>query len=95
LPLVELRRRARGKNPEKKNPTDLRYGNFSSAGGALNARWNGRRPGSSFPVGILNVRHEFKISGTQLDIHCGGIDHINIIIPTKSRKAKRNRQEIF
>lgn len=79
LPLTELREGARvEKNPEKKNPTDFALWKFSPAGEKRQMEWE-----SPWGVGFPGWHIEcsamsLALLGDQLDIHCGGIDHINV-----------------
>jgi len=79
LPLAELKEGARIEaNPEKKNPTDFALWKFSPAGAQRQMEWE-----SPWGVGFPGWHIEcsamsLKFLGGQLDIHCGGIDHINI-----------------
>ncbi len=79
LPLAELKEGARvEKNPEKKNPTDFSLWKFSPAGSKRQMEWD-----SPWGVGFPGWHIEcsamsLKYLGEELDIHCGGIDHINI-----------------
>ncbi len=83
LPLEELREGARvEKNPEKKNPTDFALWKFSpslSEGAAKrqmewDSPWGIGFPGWHIECSAMSL----KYLGEELDIHCGGIDHINI-----------------
>ncbi len=83
LPLEELREGARvEKNPEKKNPTDFALWKFSpslSEGVAKrqmewDSPWGIGFPGWHIECSAMSL----KYLGEELDIHCGGIDHINI-----------------
>ena len=79
LPLQELKEGARvEKNPEKKNPTDFALWKFSSPEVKRQMEWN-----SPWGVGFPGWHIEcsamsLKYLSSNLDIHCGGIDHINI-----------------
>lgn len=79
LPLEELRAGARVEfNPEKRNATDFALWKFSPAGSKRQMEWP-----SPWGVGFPGWHIEcsaisLKYLGDQLDIHCGGIDHINI-----------------
>jgi len=82
LPLEELREGARvEKNPDKKNLTDFALWKFSPMpedGTKRQMEWE-----SPWGVGFPGWHIEcsamsLKFLGSQLDIHCGGIDHINI-----------------
>lgn len=79
LTLSELKEGARvEKNPEKKNPTDFALWKFSPAGVKRQMEWNSPWgigfPGWHIECSAMSLKY---LSG-QLDIHCGGIDHINI-----------------
>lgn len=79
LPLAELKEGARvEKNPEKKNPTDFALWKFSPAGAKRQMEWD-----SPWGIGFPGWHVEcsamsLEILKDQLDIHCGGIDHINV-----------------
>ncbi|MFA5155444.1 MAG: cysteine--tRNA ligase [Patescibacteria group bacterium] len=79
LPLAELKEGARvEKNPEKRNPTDFALWKFSPAGAKRQMEW-----ASPWGVGFPGWHIEcsamsLKFLGDQLDIHCGGVDHINV-----------------
>ncbi len=87
--LEDLREGARvEKNPEKKNPTDFALWKFSylnnpptpiSAGAKKrqmewNSPWGVGFPGWHIECSAMSM----KFLGSQLDIHCGGVDHINV-----------------
>lgn len=82
LPLADLREGARvEKNPAKKNPTDFALWKFSPTGTEAPKRqmewaspWGVGFPGWHIECSAMSL----KYLGDQLDIHCGGIDHINI-----------------
>ncbi len=79
LPLSELKEGARVEiNPEKKNPTDFALWKFSAAGVKRQMEW--KSPwGVGFPGWHIECSAmSLKYLGNQLDIHCGGIDHINV-----------------
>mgnify|MGYP000973144669 CR=1 FL=1 len=79
LPLEKLREGARvEKNEEKKNPTDFALWKFSPTGAKRQMEWP-----SPWGVGFPGWHIEcsaisLKYLGKQLDIHCGGSDHINV-----------------
>jgi cysteinyl-tRNA synthetase len=79
LDLETLREGARiEKNEEKKNPTDFALWKFSPAGAKRQMEW-----ASPWGIGFPGWHIEcsamsLKFLGDQLDIHCGGIDHINV-----------------
>lgn len=79
LPLDELKEGARvEKNPEKKNPTDFALWKFSPAGANRQMEWESPW-GIGFPGWHIECSAmSLKYLGEELDIHCGGIDHINI-----------------
>jgi len=79
LPLDELKEGARvEKNPEKKNPTDFSLWKFSPAGVKRQMEWESPW-GIGFPGWHIECSAmSLKYLGEELDIHCGGIDHINI-----------------
>lgn len=79
LPLDELKEGARvEKNAEKKNPTDFALWKFSPAGVKRQMEWSSPW-GIGFPGWHIECSAmSIKFLGDQLDIHCGGIDHINI-----------------
>ncbi|MDD5290809.1 MAG: cysteine--tRNA ligase [Patescibacteria group bacterium] len=78
-PLEKLRAGARVEvNEEKKNPTDFALWKFSPAGEKRQMEWP-----SPWGVGFPGWHIEcsamsMKYLGEQFDIHCGGVDHINI-----------------
>jgi len=82
LPLNKLKEGARVEiNVEKKNPTDFALWKFSPVAGTAPARqmewkspWGVGFPGWHIECSAMSL----KYLGSQLDIHCGGIDHINI-----------------
>ncbi len=79
LPLEKLREGARvEKNLEKKNPTDFALWKFSPKGTKRQMEW--KSPwGIGFPGWHIECSAmSLKYLKNQLDIHCGGIDHINI-----------------
>ena len=66
------------KNPEKRNATDFALWKFSPPGSRRQMEWD-----SPWGVGFPGWHIEcsamsMKFLGEQLDIHCGGIDHIDI-----------------
>ncbi len=66
------------KNPEKRSPTDFALWKFSPVGVRRQMEWD-----SPWGVGFPGWHIEcsamsMKFLGEQLDIHCGGIDHIDI-----------------
>jgi cysteinyl-tRNA synthetase len=66
------------KNPEKRNATDFALWKFSPAGAKRQMEWD-----SPWGVGFPGWHIEcsamsMKFLGEQLDIHCGGIDHVDI-----------------
>ena len=78
-PLENLREGARvEKNPEKKSPTDFALWKFSPAGAKRQMEWPSPWglgfPGWHIECSAMSLKY---LAGT-LDIHCGGIDHINI-----------------
>lgn len=79
LPLEKLREGARvEKNDEKRNPTDFALWKFSPREFKRQMEWP-----SPWGVGFPGWHIEcsaisLKYLGKQLDIHCGGNDHINI-----------------
>jgi cysteinyl-tRNA synthetase len=79
LPLADLQEGARVEiNPEKKHPTDFALWKFSPVGVKRQMEWE-----SPWGVGFPGWHIEcsamsLKYLGEELDIHCGGIDHINI-----------------
>ncbi|MDD3301190.1 MAG: cysteine--tRNA ligase [Patescibacteria group bacterium] len=79
LPLKDLQEGARvEKNPEKKSPTDFALWKFSPVGTKRQMEWDSPWgigfPGWHIECSAMSLRF---LSG-QLDIHCGGIDHINV-----------------
>jgi cysteinyl-tRNA synthetase len=79
LDLETLREGARvEKNEEKKNPTDFALWKFSPAGEKRQMEWESPW-GIGFPGWHIECSAmSLKFLGDQLDIHCGGIDHINV-----------------
>ena len=79
LPLEKLKEGARvEKNPEKKNPTDFALWKFSPAGVKRQMEWPSPW-GIGFPGWHLECSAmSLALLKNQLDIHCGGIDHINV-----------------
>lgn len=79
LPLAELKEGARvEKNPEKRNPTDFALWKFSPKNTQRQMEW-----GSPWGVGFPGWHVECSAMSLKhlqhnLDIHCGGIDHINV-----------------
>jgi cysteinyl-tRNA synthetase len=66
------------KNPEKRNPTDFALWKFSPADVRRQMEW-----ASPWGIGFPGWHIEcsamsMKYLGDQLDIHCGGTDHINV-----------------
>ncbi len=79
LKLDELKEGARvEKNEEKKNSTDFALWKFSPKDSQRQMEWKSPWgigfPGWAIECSAISMRH----LGDQLDIHCGGIDHINI-----------------
>jgi cysteinyl-tRNA synthetase len=79
LDLETLREGARvEKNEEKKNPTDFALWKFSPSGAKRQMEWTSPW-GIGFPGWHIECSAmSLKFLGDQLDIHCGGIDHINV-----------------
>lgn len=79
LPLEKLKEGARVEiNVEKKNPTDFALWKFSPADIKRQMEWESPW-GIGFPGWHIECSAiSFKYLSKQLDIHCGGIDHINI-----------------
>lgn len=79
LPLEELKEGARiEKNPDKKNPTDFAVWKFSPPAAKRQMEWDSPW-GVGFPGWHLECSAmSLKYLGKQLDIHCGGVDHINV-----------------
>ncbi len=79
LNLEALREGARVEaNPEKKNPTDFALWKFSPKDSKRQMEW--KSPwGTGFPGWHIECSAmSMKYLGEQLDIHCGGVDHINV-----------------
>lgn len=79
LPLEKLREGARvEKNDEKKNPTDFALWKFSPAGVKRQMEWPSPWgvgfPGWHIECSAISLKYLEK----NLDIHCGGSDHINV-----------------
>ncbi|NCN99656.1 cysteine--tRNA ligase [Candidatus Falkowbacteria bacterium] len=79
LPLADLKEGARiEKNPEKKNPTDFALWKFSPVDAKRQMEWDSPW-GIGFPGWHIECSAmSMKFLDKQLDIHCGGVDHINI-----------------
>ncbi len=79
LKLEELKEGARvEKNPEKKNPTDFALWKFSPKNTKRQMEWPSPW-GTGFPGWHIECSAmAIKYLGKQFDIHCGGIDHVNI-----------------
>lgn len=79
LPLEQLKEGARvDKNPEKLQPTDFAVWKFSPVGVSRQMEWNSPW-GRGFPGWHLECSAmSLKLLAGHLDIHCGGIDHINV-----------------
>lgn len=79
LPLEELKEGARvEKNAEKKNPTDFALWKFSPVGSKRQMEWESPW-GIGFPGWHIECSAmSLKYLANELDIHCGGIDHVNI-----------------
>ncbi|HPL22518.1 MAG TPA: class I tRNA ligase family protein, partial [bacterium] len=79
LPLEQLREGARvDRNPEKRQPTDFAVWKFSPAGQQRQMEWDSPW-GKGFPGWHLECSAmSLKLLAGHLDIHCGGIDHINV-----------------
>jgi len=66
------------RNPEKRNPTDFALWKFSPEGSKRQMEWDSPW-GIGFPGWHLECSAmSMKFLGDQLDIHCGGTDHIDI-----------------
>jgi cysteinyl-tRNA synthetase len=79
LNLDTLREGARvEKNDEKKNPTDFALWKFSPKDSKRQMEWESPW-GIGFPGWHIECSAmSMKFLGEQLDIHCGGIDHVNV-----------------
>jgi cysteinyl-tRNA synthetase len=79
LPLEQLREGARvEKNPEKRQLTDFAVWKFSLLGQKRQMEWDSPW-GKGFPGWHLECSAmSLKLLAGHLDIHCGGIDHINV-----------------
>ncbi len=79
LPLETLREGARvEKNPDKKNPTDFALWKFSPSNIKRQMEWTSPW-GLGFPGWHIECSAmSLKYLNSNLDIHCGGIDHINV-----------------
>ncbi|MDD5032151.1 MAG: cysteine--tRNA ligase [Patescibacteria group bacterium] len=78
-PLEKLRAGARVEvNEEKKNPTDFALWKFSPKGEKRQMEWESPWgigfPGWAIECSAMSIKH----LGERFDIHCGGVDHINI-----------------
>ena len=66
------------RNPEKRNPTDFALWKFSPPDSKRQMEWNSPW-GVGFPGWHLECSAmSMKFLGDQLDIHCGGTDHIDV-----------------
>ncbi|MGD2038516.1 MAG: cysteine--tRNA ligase [Desulfobacterales bacterium] len=66
------------RNPEKRNPTDFALWKFSPPGSKRQMEWDSPW-GIGFPGWHLECSAmSMKFLGNQLDIHCGGTDHIDV-----------------
>ena len=66
------------RNPEKRNPTDFALWKFSPQGSKRQMEWDSPW-GLGFPGWHLECSAmSMKFLGDQLDIHCGGTDHIDV-----------------
>jgi cysteinyl-tRNA synthetase len=66
------------RNPEKRNPTDFALWKFSPQGTKRQMEWDSPW-GLGFPGWHLECSAmSMKFLGNQLDIHCGGTDHIDV-----------------
>ena len=66
------------RNPEKRNPTDFALWKFSPQGSKRQMEWDSPW-GVGFPGWHLECSAmSMKFLGDQLDIHCGGTDHIEV-----------------
>ena len=66
------------RNPEKRNPTDFALWKFSPQGSKRQMEWDSPW-GVGFPGWHLECSAmSMKFLGKQLDIHCGGTDHIDV-----------------
>jgi cysteinyl-tRNA synthetase len=66
------------KNPEKRNPTDFALWKFSPPDVQRQMEWDAPW-GTGFPGWHIECSAmSMKFLGEQLDIHCGGIDHIDV-----------------
>ncbi|MGD1968616.1 MAG: cysteine--tRNA ligase [Desulfobacterales bacterium] len=66
------------RNPEKRNPTDFALWKFSPPGSKRQMEWDSPW-GVGFPGWHLECSAmSMKFLGEQLDIHCGGTDHIDV-----------------
>ncbi|MEA3463591.1 MAG: cysteine--tRNA ligase [Patescibacteria group bacterium] len=71
------------KNDEKKNSTDFALWKFSPKNVKRQMEWDPKKYGADWDIGFPGWHIEcsamsMKCLGGQLDIHCGGIDHINV-----------------
>jgi cysteinyl-tRNA synthetase len=66
------------KNPQKRNPTDFALWKFSPQGVQRQMEWDSPW-GIGFPGWHIECSAmSMKFLGDQLDIHCGGTDHIDV-----------------
>lgn len=96
LTLKDLQEGARvEKNPEKKNATDFALWKFSPVGTRRQMEWDSPWgvgfPGWHLECSAMSLRF---LSG-QLDIHCGGVDHINIHHTNEIAQSEAATSETF
>ena len=83
------------KNPEKRNPTDFALWKFSPLGVQRQMEWD-----SPWGVGFPGWHMEcsamsMKFLGDQLDIHCGGSDHIDVHHTNEIAQSEAATGKIF
>ena len=83
------------KNPEKRNPTDFALWKFSPQGVQRQMEWD-----SPWGVGFPGWHIEcsamsMKFLGDQLDIHCGGSDHIDVHHTNEIAQSEAATGKIF
>ena len=83
------------KNPQKRNPTDFALWKFSAQGVQRQMEWD-----SPWGVGFPGWHIEcsamsMKYLGDQLDIHCGGSDHIDVHHTNEIAQSEAATGKIF
>lgn len=96
LPLAELQEGARVDiNPEKRQPTDFAVWKFSPQNEQRQMEWDSPW-GKGFPGWHLECSAmSLKLLDGHLDIHCGGIDHINVHHTNEIAQSEAATDESF